>query len=140
MKIKDERLGVFSGTNGHICYGIRCHDGRYFLSSSLRFIYYKQKAKKKRKSSSIILTNMKALLNKKSDLNLNLFRRMINKAYWPIYGTIKILEDFDRINFECTNESDCPEKFGAIYSYVLLMAYMIIGNVLLINLLIAMFR
>ncbi len=83
-----------------------------------------------------------AILNQQSDLDLNLFRRIVNKAYWPIYGTIKVMEDFDRIDFSC-REGNCPEnieKFGAIYSFLLLMAYMIIANVLLVNLLIAMFR
>jgi hypothetical protein len=83
-----------------------------------------------------------AILNQRSELDLNLFRRIVNKAYWPIYGTIKVMEDFDKINFSC-HEGSCPEsieKFGAIYSFLLLMAYMIIANVLLVNLLIAMFR
>jgi hypothetical protein len=86
-----------------------------------------------------------AIMNQRSDFDLNLFRRIVNKAYWPIYGTIKVMEDFDKINFVCKDDKDgnyCPEdmeKFGAVYSFILLMGYMIIANVLLVNLLIAMF-
>lgn len=65
---------------------------------------------------------------------------MLTKSYWPIYGTMKILEDFDKFYANCTGRPDCPDKTGVVYSYVLLMIYMVIANVLLINLLIAMFR
>lgn len=81
-----------------------------------------------------------ATLNKASQPSVNLFKQIINKAYWPIFGTIKVLDDFDSIDFSCTDGKDCPEMLGVIYSYVMLMVYVIIGNVLLINLLIAMFR
>ncbi len=87
-----------------------------------------------------MLFRLIATLNKKSKLDINLFRSIIDKAYWPIFGTIQVLDDFDKIDFDCHDEHDCPEIFGIIYSYVLLMIYVIIGNVLLINLLIAMFR
>lgn len=70
---------------------------------------------------------------KKFDFELII--RMINKAYWPIYGEMKILEELT--DNECT---ECPDIFGKYYSFIALMMYMIIANVLLINLLIAMFR
>ena len=68
-------------------------------------------------------------------LNFNLIMNILNKAYWPIYGEMKILEDLS----ECT-KAECPEDSGVIFSYVFLMIYMVIANVLLVNLLIAMFR
>ena len=37
-------------------------------------------------------------------------------------------------------DKDCPTKDGIVYGYILTMIYMIAGNTLLINLLIAMFR
>ena len=71
---------------------------------------------------------------------MNLFRRILTKGYWPVYGTIKILEDFDRFSANCTGRLDCPEPHGLVYSYIVLMIYMVVANVLLVNLLIAMFR
>jgi hypothetical protein len=37
-------------------------------------------------------------------------------------------------------EDECPEESGKTFTLIALMIYMIAGNVLLINLLIAMFR
>jgi hypothetical protein len=54
---------------------------------------------------------------------------------------MKILDNLD--SKECANDnslSDCPEQSGIAFSYIALMIYMVIANVLLINLLIAMFR
>ena len=64
----------------------------------------------------------------------------MNKAYWPIYGEMKIFDqDFE--NDDCSSsEQGCPENSGVVFSYISLMIYMLIANVLLINLLIAMFR
>jgi hypothetical protein len=51
------------------------------------------------------------------------------------------LEDFSKISLKCDSDhEECPELYGVIYSYILLMLYVVVGNVLLINLLIAMFR
>lgn len=69
-----------------------------------------------------------------NEMSLDLIFKIINKAYWPIYGEMKILEE---ITDEC---NDCPDIFGKYYSFIALMVYMTIANVLLINLLIAMFR
>ena len=82
-----------------------------------------------------------ATMNKTSKLDFNLFRQIIRKSYWPIFGTIDVLDDFSKVSFECDDESDdCSEIVGFIYTYVLLMIYVLVANVLLINLLIAMFR
>jgi len=45
-------------------------------------------------------------------------------------------------SFNCTPNSfnDCNDKAGAVTSYILLMIYMLLANVLLINLLIALFK
>lgn len=78
-----------------------------------------------------------------SNFDMNLLRSLFSKAYWPIYGTIKILDDFDKLyNSKCSSDltNDCPEESGVMFSYVILMIYMVIANVLLLNLLIAMFR
>ena len=52
---------------------------------------------------------------------------------------MKILEE---INDEetCLQSGNCPENSGVVFSYIGLMLYMIVVNVLLLNLLIAMFR
>ena len=52
---------------------------------------------------------------------------------------MKIFDDFEKEN--CSSSDDeCPESAGIAFSYIALMFYMLIANVLLINLLIAMFR
>ena len=68
---------------------------------------------------------------------MKLVRSLIDKAYWPLYGQMSIL---DEINEHCSDDGSCPEKTGIYFSYVALMIYMLVANVLLLNLLIAMFR
>jgi hypothetical protein len=76
-----------------------------------------------------------------NEINTNLLANLINKAYWPIYGEMKILEEITEVDEEkCSIDGSCPTKSGIYYSYVALMIYMIVANVLLLNLLIAMFR
>lgn len=73
-----------------------------------------------------------------NEMNLDLLKNLINKAYWPIYGDLGIMEELGK---NCTqSDTDCPTKTGVTYSYFLLVIYMIIANVLLLNILIAMFR
>lgn len=73
---------------------------------------------------------------------MNLIKSLIDKAYWPIFGEMKLL---DEINDEeiCNNLAlkgkRCPEQSGIVFSYIGLIIYMVIINVLLLNLLIAMF-
>ena len=76
-----------------------------------------------------------------SQLSISLFKSIIDKAYWPIYGEMKIFEhDLEKENCLNDTEQGCPETTGVAFSYIALMIYMVIANVLLINLLIAMFR
>ena len=71
-------------------------------------------------------------------ISWNLIKEIFNKAYWPIYGEMKILSEFTD---SCDNsDKPCPENSGIAFSFIFLMIYMVIANVLLINLLIAMFR
>ena len=72
-------------------------------------------------------------------LDFELILNMINNAYWPIYGDTNILEKINDNGEKCT-DSKCPDTAGRYYSFFALIIYMIIANVLLLNLLIAMFR
>lgn len=75
-----------------------------------------------------------------NELNLELIINLINKAYWPIYGEMQILEEImERDTCVKDPNATCPTQSGTYYSYIALIGYMIIANVLLINLLIAMF-
>lgn len=75
-----------------------------------------------------------------NEFNIELIMSLINKAYWPIYGEMAILEEINMDREECLKKGDtCPTQSGTYYSYAALIAYMVIANVLLINLLIAMF-
>jgi len=81
-----------------------------------------------------------ATLHPNNKFNVKLFRDIINKAYWPIYGEMLILEEInDGDTAECKAEGNCPLESGIWFSYAALMVYMVVANVLLINLLIAMF-
>ena len=57
----------------------------------------------------------------------------------PIFGEMKIYDEELGREAVCVND-ECPEESGKIFSLISLMIFMIAGNVLLINLLIAMFR
>ena len=64
-------------------------------------------------------------------------------AYWPIYGEMGILETIKKepcVEGATDNQEKCLDSTIQVSSFVLLMVYMVIANVLLINLLIAMFR
>ncbi len=81
-----------------------------------------------------------ATLHPNNKFNVELFRDIINKAYWPIYGEMLILEEInDGDTAVCKAEGNCPLESGIWFSYAALMVYMVVANVLLINLLIAMF-
>ena len=73
-----------------------------------------------------------------NEMSLGLIKKLLNNAYWPIYGDMKIL---DKLEEPCeADDPTCPLRSGVAFSYVLLMVYMVVANILLINLLIAMFR
>lgn len=62
-------------------------------------------------------------------LNLELFKNIINKAYWPIYGDIRLLDEINFDDKNCTLENpSCPNAMGAYYSLFLLIFYMVIGK------------
>lgn len=74
-------------------------------------------------------------------MNMDLIKDIINKAYWPIYGEMLILDEINDYDEEvCMAEGNCPMESGLWFSFFALMLYMVVANVLLINLLIAMFR
>ncbi len=71
----------------------------------------------------------------KSGFNVLTLKKIIDNAYWTVYGEIKIFDVFEK---DCVE--DCPDFTGVLFSYFALMIYILITNVLLLNLLIAMFR
>jgi hypothetical protein len=82
-----------------------------------------------------------AVYYREPEIDLDLIKRLINKAYWPIYGTMMLLDAMQKneINYDCIGEPSCASKIGVGYNFVLLMIYMVIIYVLLFNLLIAVF-
>jgi hypothetical protein len=75
-----------------------------------------------------------------NELNIQLIKQLIDKAYWPIFGELRILDEINVSHCDADSANACPSKTGIVYSYIFLIVYIIIANVLLINLLIAMFR
>ncbi|GFO19154.1 transient receptor potential cation channel subfamily m member 2-like, partial [Plakobranchus ocellatus] len=87
-----------------------------------------------------------AVLYPESELNWKLFFYLPRKAYWHIYGEL-FLEDIEGEN-TCTNDPNlynnysvlrCPSDVGRYFVPILLGLYILMTNVLLLNLLIAMF-
>ena len=70
---------------------------------------------------------------------MKLVKNILNKAYWNVYGNMKILDDFNQCDYDENDPHKCAEQSGIAFSFIALMIYLVIVNVLLINLLIAMF-
>jgi hypothetical protein len=78
----------------------------------------------------------------KTSFSIETIDQILNNAYWPIYGEMKVLENLGLNNcnktfYECFSD---VKNVSKISCSILLMVYMVIANVLLLNLLIAMFR
>jgi hypothetical protein len=66
---------------------------------------------------------------------------VLNFAFWPLFGGIEgVLDHMKNQTCKETNEITCSGSISYVSTYVLLMLYMVIGTILLINLLIAIFR
>jgi hypothetical protein len=71
--------------------------------------------------------------------NFELFRNVINKGYWSIFGDFRILNELV-LEPNCAERTDCYKHHtGTYFTFFTLMVYCVLANVLLINLLIAMF-
>ncbi|XP_052774542.1 transient receptor potential cation channel subfamily M member-like 2 isoform X2 [Mya arenaria] len=86
-----------------------------------------------------------SILYPNSPLSWRTARQLVSKSYWNIYGELG-LEEFegegctdDRAVWINGSQPRCPTDLGKIVVPILLGIYMIIANVLLLNLLIAMF-
>lgn len=69
---------------------------------------------------------------------INLIRELLDFSYWTIYGDITFKGALTMSLKGC--QKDCPTKSGLAFTYVTTIIYMVTANILLINLLIAMFR
>ena len=81
--------------------------------------------------------SLQAILSPQGVSSSNIFLDILDIAYWPIYGEIKVLEMIQ--NDTCVG-SECLDSLSYGFSYMLVMVYMFMSSVLLLNLLIAMFR
>lgn len=85
------------------------------------------------------VTTQATLYPGRNKLDFDLIKAILDRAYWPIYGEMKILDEIDRCEVSSSSDESCPTTSGIAFSFIALMVYMVIANVLLINLLIAMF-
>lgn len=61
--------------------------------------------------------------------DFSLLKKIIDKAYWPIFGEIYLLDEINSDRGECSaDEKSCASEFGVAYSYAFLILYMILGN------------
>ena len=66
---------------------------------------------------------------------------VLNIAFWPLFGEIdEVLEKLNNNYCHVVNDPYCIGSISFTATYILLMLYMVIGTILLINLLIAIFR
>jgi hypothetical protein len=72
-----------------------------------------------------------AILFPGAQIGPDVLKALINLTYWPIYGEMTFIDLIE-------NKSLSSE--GTFYAYVSTIIYVCIANVLLLNLLIAMFR
>ncbi|XP_070175133.1 transient receptor potential cation channel subfamily M member-like 2 [Littorina saxatilis] len=88
-----------------------------------------------------------AILYPETELSWKLLYHLPRKAYWQIYGEL-FLEDIEGDSTQCTNDPllysgynqvRCPSEVGKYLVPVLTGIYILMTNVLLLNLLIAMF-
>ncbi len=61
---------------------------------------------------------------------------ILNIAYWPVYGEIKILDDLTK----SINAFDGVSVFRYYISYFILIFYVALDSILLMNILIAIFK
>lgn len=79
-----------------------------------------------------------SILFPNSKLDFNLIKKIFYKAYFQIHGEL-FLDDFE--NQSCNSTiSSCPTDIGKEIAPILLAFYILFTNVLMLNLLIAIFR
>ena len=67
---------------------------------------------------------------------LDAFIDILEKAYWPFYGEIPVLDDIRN----AINRSTIEEQLSGYAAFLLLVIYMGFSSLLLVNIVIAMFR
>ena len=63
-------------------------------------------------------------MNPGSKLSIDLFRKVIENAYWSIYGELNLIDKFKNC---LDNGVDCPQNL--IFNYVSYMVYLVFVNV-----------
>ena len=88
-----------------------------------------------------------SLLNGVEDFSWHIPRKILNLAYWDIFGEVQAIDDIESQlsvhHLEGARDSPFSSENYGLHGYVmfaLLVAYATVTSVLLINLLIAMFR
>ena len=82
---------------------------------------------------------MQAILSPQKSFTWKFIFNVLNKAYWPLYGQLDILEEINKC-LDQPNTNDCQDLASLIVAFFILMVYMIISTILLLNILIAIFR
>jgi hypothetical protein len=77
-----------------------------------------------------------------SKFDLELLKNIFNKGYWPLFGDLSFLHSIliNGVDEKKQFEYQSPTSSGIVFTYSVTIIYMILVNILLINLLIAMFR
>ena len=127
MVLKGQGFNILLCNSGNIC-GFILHNNSGKNSKVL-------------KKNNIFINQyfFKATLYPENKFNMDLVKKLIDKSYWPLYGEMKILDEMNDKK-SCLLSNSCPHPSGVAFSYILLIIYMLVVNVLLLNLLIAMFR
>lgn len=81
-----------------------------------------------------------AILYPNSTLNFHLVKDILHKAYFQIYGELFLEEIQGEVECGGTTGVRCPTSVGKWFVPILLALYVLFANVLMLNLLIAIFR
>ncbi|XP_014774531.2 transient receptor potential cation channel subfamily M member-like 2 [Octopus bimaculoides] len=76
-----------------------------------------------------------SILYPSAPVSYDLFKRVFRKAYFHMYGEL-FLEEYEDCN---VSDSKCPSELGSYVAPILMCIYILLTNILLLNLLIAMF-
>lgn len=80
---------------------------------------------------------LQSMLYPNTKIDTTIFKKVFYKAYFQIHGEF-FLDEID--DDSCKNEINCPSSHGSFSAHLLLAFYILLTNVLMLNLIIAMFR
>lgn len=84
---------------------------------------------------------LQSIISPYSDGTYKMIFDVLDKAYWPLFGDTNLYSVLDNGNCDAKpDDNSCIDRPRYVISYFLIVIYMMISNVLLLNVLIALFK